>query len=195
MNYSNRKTEYKVKHILSSDWTIAKYILDDEDCIELLVEYNSLISFEKDDKILYSIESENSILSFNTVIDDIDFPTQDKITIRIKKPFERRHYSRYNVSLDSNISCTDGVESCCVVDVSVNGFKILTNLDLKLKNFIDLNINISDSEFIDSECLVVYKQLNTSYKQKYDFVYGVTIKHITPQNKRMLNDFILNLTN
>lgn len=193
MNYMNSKSEYRLKHILSSDWIIAKYILDTEDYIEFLIDYDSSISFEKDDKILYSIKSENSTISFNSTVIDIDFPTYDKITIRIKKPFERRTYSRYNVSLEANLSSINSDEICNIVDISKNGFKILSNSELNLKDLIDLNANINSSDSIKSSCLIVYKQDNIIYQHDYKYIYGVKVKSINRESVTLLDDFISSL--
>ena len=194
MSYISSKSEYSIKHILSPDWIFAKYVSDNEEYIELLIEYNESISFENDDKIVFSIKSKNSNLVFNTVILDIDFPTYDKITIRIKKPFERRNYSRYNVSLNSVVFNDSYSEKCLTVDISEKGAKILSDLELPLKSLIELNISIGDSEFISIKGSIVYKQMNTTYNNKYKNIYGIKLVDISKQNKILLDDFILSLT-
>lgn len=194
MNESNLKAGYFIKHILSSEWIPAKYISDNGQYIEFLIEDTDSISFEKDDKIVYSVKSKHKNYTYNTVVSDIDFPTYDKITITLKKPLERRSYSRFNVNLPSTISTNNDSMACSVVDISKNGFKIITDEDLTIKNFIDLNIQINDNENISAKCNIIYKSFNCDYLDNHKFVYGLKISSLDLSDKNLLKDFVESLS-
>lgn len=193
MKESNSNSEYYIKHILSTEWIPAKYISDNGKHIELLIEDTDSISFEEDDKIIYSVKSKNKNCTYNTVISDIDFPTYDKIAITIEKPLERRVYSRYNVNLSSTFTRNNLSEECSVVDISTNGFKIITNGKLSIKDFIDLSVPLGDNQFINAKCTVIYKSFNATYLTNNKFVYGLHIKGLSLVDKNLLNDFINSL--
>lgn len=193
MNYKNSSSEYYIKHILSSDWIVAKYISDNDDFIEFLIDDTNTISFEKDDKIIYSIKSKNKNCTFNTVVSDIDFPTYDKITITIKKPFERRVYSRFSVNLSSSFLKDGVLNESSVVDISKNGFKIITNSKLSVKDSIDITVCIDDGESITAKCSIVYKQVNDIYSKNYKYIYGLKISKIAESDKTFLNEFVSSL--
>ncbi len=84
MKESIIKSDFNIKHILSSDWIPVKYISDDGDTLQFLIEDTNNMYFEKDDKIIYSVKSKNKDYIYNTVVDDIDFPTYNKFIIKIK---------------------------------------------------------------------------------------------------------------
>ena len=193
LNYKSSNSEYLIKHVLSTEWIIAKYISDNDDYIEFLIEDSNTVSFEKDDKIIYSIKSKNKNCTFNTVVSDIDFPTYDKITITVKKPFERRVYSRYNVNLSSTILKNGVSTDSIVVDISKNGFKIITNSDLDLKQTISMTVFIDDNVSLLVKCSVIYKQPNFDYSNQYKYMYGLKISEISNIDKSLLNDFISSL--
>lgn len=190
MKESNSSSEYYIKHILSTEWIPAKYISDNGKHIELLIEDTDSISFEEDDKIIYSVKSKNKNCTYNTVISDIDFPTYDKITITIEKPLERRVNSRYNVNLSSTIRKNNLSEECSVVDISKNGFKIITNKKLLIKDFVDLSVSLGCNQFINATCTVIYKTFNTIYSNNDSFVYGLKITSLSLADTNLLNDFI-----
>lgn len=193
MKESNSSSEYYIKHILSTEWIPAKYISDNGKHIELLIEDTDSISFEEDDKIIYSVKSKNKNCTYNTVISDIDFPTYDKIVITIEKPLERRVYSRYNVNLSSTLTKNNLSEECSVVDISKNGFKIITNSKLLIKDFVDLSVPLGYNQFINAKCTVIYKSFNATYLNNNKFVYGLKITGLSLVDKNLLNDFINSL--
>ena len=193
MKESNSSSEYYIKHILSTEWIPAKYISDNGKHIELLIEDTDSISFEEDDKIIYSVKSKNKNCTFNTVISDIDFPTYDKIAITIEKPFERRCYSRYNVNLLATLQHDNDVQDCVVVDISKKGFKIITNTKLSVNDSINLSISLGGNQFIHSTCNVIHKSLNVNYLNNTKFVYGLKIASISFEDKTLLNDFVITL--
>lgn len=190
MNESNSSSEYYIKHILSTEWIPAKYISNTNKHIELLIDDTDSISFEEDDKIIYSVKSKNKNYVYNTVVSDIDFPTYDKITITIEKPLERRVYSRYNVDLLSTLNRNNISESCSVIDISKNGLKITTNIELDIKEYVNLLIPFNNQQTINVHCSVIYKDFNTIYKNTKKYVYGLKIIDLSHQDKQLLKEFL-----
>lgn len=190
MNKSDSSSEYYIKHILSTDWIPAKYISNTTKHITLLIDDTDSISFEEDDKIIYSVKSNNKNYVYNTIVSDIDFPTYDKITITIEKPLERRVYSRYNVNLLSELNRNDISESCSVIDISKNGFKITTNSDLSIKENIKLIIFLNSLQTIVADCCIIYKEFNNIYNNDNKFIYGCKIYNLSKEDKLLLNEFI-----
>lgn len=191
MKESIIKSDFNIKHILSSDWIPVKYISDDGDTLQFLIEDTNNMYFEKDDKIIYSVKSKNKDYIYNTVVDDIDFPTYNKFIIKIKKPFERRKYSRFNVNLQGLL--VDFNCNCNVVDISPKGLKILTKQTLSIKDNISVKIYLTDTDVIICNCDVIYKQLSNNFTDEFNLVYGLSIKDISFEDKTILKEFLLSL--
>lgn len=191
MKESMIKSDFNIKHILSSDWIPVKYISDDGDTLQFLIEDTNNMYFEKDDKIIYSVKSKNKDYIYNTVVDDIDFPTYNKFIIKIKKPFERRKYSRFNVNLQGLL--VDFNCNCNVVDISPKGLKILTKQTLSVKDNLSVKIYLTDTDVITCNCDVIYKQLSNNFTDEFNLVYGLSIKDISFEDKTILKEFLLSL--
>lgn len=193
MNNTLSKADFYIKHILSSEWIPTKYISETDKYITFVVEDTNNIFFEKNDKIIYSIKTKSKNHSYNTVVCDVDYPTYDKIMLTLEKPLERRLESRYNINIPSSYILNGSISDTSIVDVSKTGFKMVGNSILNLKDEIDLNIVITDTEIFNTKCKVVYRIKNNEYSKDYKYIYGLKITKILEQDKKLLLEFINSL--
>lgn len=189
MSNNLRKTVYEIKHFMSQEWSKISLLKESDNEITFLMTNND-ISFEEDDKILYSIKRPQNKEIYNSIVTDIDFLDNDKIAVTIRKPIERRSESRYRINLLTEITTNNETFTADVIDISSKGFRLNTKKQMSLKDDVLLHIPLTDKDVVICRAAVIY--INPSDNlDSYD--YGLKITTISHDNRIVLKDFLSTL--
>lgn len=186
MSNNLRKNIYSLKHILSQEWIPATLIKEDDTDLTFLVSNHDAF-FEENDKILYSTQRSKNKIVQNSVVTDIDFINDDRVSITITKPIERRKDERFIINIPAEIVSLEKNFSTIVTDISRKGFKFKSLETLSLKEEFKIAINVANNVNITCKCLVVYKNPSVELSE---YLYGCKISSISYENNLLLNDFI-----
>lgn len=189
MSNNLRKTVYAIKHFMSQEWSKVSLLKESNNEITFLMTSND-ISFEEDDKILYSIKRHQNKEIFNSIVTDIDFLDNDKIAITIRKPIERRSESRYGISLLTEITTDKETFTANVVDISTKGFRLNSKNHMSINDDVLLHLPLTDKDELICRASVIYKNPSDNL-ESYD--YGLKITTISNDNNIILKDFVSTL--
>lgn len=189
MSNNLRKPVYAIKHFMSQEWLKVSLLKESDSEITFLMT-NSDISFEEEDKILYSIKRPQNKEIFNSIVTDIDFLDNDKIAVTIRKPIERRSESRYGISLLSEITTNKETFTANIIDISTKGFRLNTNNNMSLNDDVLLHLPLTDKDELICRATVIYKNPSDNLDS---YNYGLKITTISNDNNTILKDFISTL--